>query len=454
MVHVEKIKESQNLEFKRSLAEIKEILQSISAFANKQGGKILVGIEEAKDGTVKEVVGIKIKGREIENLTNEIKQNTDPVIFPSIKIKKIESKEVLFMEVEENMFKPVFAKGSAFIRVGRTNRKLSSQEIRNMAKESSDYNFTELVCNEAQLKDIDEEKINIFVQKAKEERNFNLKYSSKKDFLKKMHLLSKESLRYSAILLYGKNPQEFVLQSEVRCGRFKGIKSLEFDDMEVIKGTLIEQADRIMSFIKRNLKVKATFAEGIERKEEWEYPLLALKEGVVNAVCHRDYALSANVQVRIFDDRLEIWSSGGLPFGLTVAKLKGKHESRPRNKEIANTFFMTKLIEQWGTGTNRMIELCKEHNLPEPLFEDTKSSFIITFRKYSIIQENLEGLNERQKKAVEFLLKHKKITNKQYHYLNSDITDKTVFRDLQDLVDKKIVLAKGEKKGRYYELLK
>tara|TARA_Y100000310_G_C20611760_1_gene778364 strand:+ start:114 stop:1472 length:1359 start_codon:yes stop_codon:yes gene_type:complete len=446
------LQENQTIEFKRSLAERNEILDTISAFANTKGGTIYVGVDENKNGSVKEITGISIKGREIENLTNEIKQNTDPIIFPSIEIKKIEEKKVLLVEINESLIKPVFAgKGRAFKRVGKSNLRLTVQEIRQMAKESIDYNFTELVCEEAVLGDIDEEKIEEFVQKAKEERNFNLQYNSKKDFLQKMHFLSQKGLNHSALLLFGKDTQKFVLQSEVRCGRFKGIKPLEFEDMEVIKGTLIEQVNQMMSFVKRNLKVKATFDEGVERKEEWEYPLLALREGIINALVHRDYALNSNVQIRIFDDRLEIWSPGGLPFGLTVAKLKGKHESKPRNKELANTFFMIKLIEQWGTGTNRIIELCKEHQLPEPDFEDTGTSFIVTFKKDRITEEVLKELNERQKKALDYMKENGSITNREYCEINK-VVKNTAYRDLMELINKEIVKPKGVGRKSYYVL--
>ena len=441
------MKESQILEFKKSLAEIDEILETISAFSNTRGGKILVGIEENKDGSLREVIGITIKGKEIETLTNEIKQNTDPVLFLSIELEKMDGNEVLSIEVHECNTKPVFVHGKAFKRVAKSNLKLSAQEIRKMTKESVNYNFTE----GATIDDIDEEKINDFVQKAEQERNFNLKHSSKIDFLKKMHLLSKKGINYSALLLFGKDTKSFVLQSEIRCGRFRGIKPLEFEDMEVIKGTLIKQVDGMMAFIKRNLKVKATFGEGIERKEEWEYPLLALKEGIVNAVCHRDYALSSNIQVRIFDDRLEIWSPGGLLFGLTVVKLRGKHESKPRNKAIANAFFMIKLIEQWGTGINRIIELCEEYNLPEPEFEDVGTSFIVTFKKYKLTETILATLNERQRKALTVMKEKGSIVSRVYCEINKVVKD-TANRDLKELLDKGLIQRKGVGKKVYYTL--
>lgn len=446
--------ESQTLEFKKSLAERNEILETISAFANTEGGYILIGIEENKEGSVKSILGIKTEGKIIERLTNEIKQNTDPVVFPSIKIEKIKDKNVLLIEIQENSIKPVFAKGKIYKRVGKTNQKLSTLEIRELIRGSVDYNFTELICKECGIEDVDEEKIKEFIEKAKEERNFDVELKSKEDFLKKMQMFANKELNYSAILLFGKEPQKFVLQSEVRCGRFKGIKPLEFEDMEVILGTLIEQLERIMEFVKRNLKLEATFDEGIERKEKWEYPLLAIKEGVANAICHRDYSSSANVQVRIFDDRLEIWNPGTLPKGLTVNKLKGKHESKPKNKLIAKCFFLIKYIEHWGTGTNRMIESCLRHGLPEPVFEDTKTSFVVTFRKSRLSEEFFErmGLNERQKKAIEYVKEKEKITNKEYQEINN-ISKPTATRELNELLHKKIFIKYGVTgKGTHYTL--
>jgi len=447
--------ENQRAEFKKSLAEKNELLETVSAFANTEGGNIYVGVEENKDGSVKKIIEIKIKGRIIENLVNEIKQNTDPVIFPSVKVENIKDKKILLIEIQENPIKPVFAKGEVYRRVGRTNQKLSTLEIRELTRESIDYNFTEIICKECGIEDIDGEKIKKFIEKAKEERNFNVEYKSKKDFLKKMHIFTKKRLNYSAILLFGKDPQKFVLQSEVRCARFKGIKPLEFEDMEVINGTLIEQVERIMEFIKRNLKMEATFDKGIERKEKWEYPLLAIKEGVTNAICHRDFSSNANVQVRIFDDRLEIWNPGNLPKGLTVEKLKGKHESKPKNKLIANCFFLIKYIEHWGTGTNRMIEWCLKHGLPEPEFEDTKTSFIVTMRKDIFTEDYLKnlGLNERQINAVILVKKENKITNKKYQELFG-VSRQTATRELSDITQKGVFRQVGVTgKGTFYTLV-
>ena len=179
----------------------------------------------------------------------------------------------------------------------------------------------------------------------------------------------------------------------------------------------------------------------------------AIREGIINAICHRDYGEASNVQVRIFDDRLEIWSPGKLPPGITVDKLRSEHESIPPSPLIAKPFFLIGYIENWGTGTNRIIKECVEYGQPEPEFRETGTSFVITFRKDVLSEEYLEqlGLNERQKKALKFIKREGKITNREYRDMFNIVKD-TAIRDLKELVDKKIVTRKGAGRNVHYGL--
>lgn len=445
------MKESQTIEFKKSLAETNEILETISAFSNTKGGKILVGIEENKDGTIKELVGMAIKGKEIENLTNEIKQNTDPVIFPSVEFVKRNGKEVLSITVEESESKPVFAKNMVFKRVGKTNKKLSSQEIRILTKESVSYSYTELVCKEATLKDIDEEKVKWFLKKAKAERKFEVEPETPlKEALERLKLIKEGKLTNAVVLLFGKNPQDFISQSEVRCARFKGTEPLEFIDMKVLKGNIIDEREDAVEFVKEHIKLHAKIV-GTERVETWEYPIEAVREAITNAICHRDYQISANVQVRIFDDRIEVWGCGPLPAGLTLEDLKKKHDSVQINHSIARSFFLIKYIEQWGTGTNRIIKECLSHGLPEPLFELISNNLVVTLGKYKITEENIRDLNERQRLAIKFIVEKRKITSKEYCELTNVVKD-TASRDINELLRRKLIKREGIGKKAYYVL--
>ena len=450
------MKESQKIEFKKSLAERKEILETISAFANSKGGKILVGIKENKDGSVKDVVGIKLKGKEIENLGNEIKQNTDPVIYPSIEIEKLEGESILVIKIEESPLKPVFAKINgipvAFKRVGKTNQKIDANELRQILSEGKEFLWDSQVCEGASLDDIDENSVKRFLRKARFERRLEIDPDiSVEEALIRLDLIKNNKPTNAAILLFGENPQRFFLQSEVRCARFKGTEPLEFIDMKVFQGNIIDQREDAIEFIKEHIKLHAKIV-GTERVETWEYPIEAIREAITNAICHRDYGIQSNAQIRIFDDRIEIWGCGPLPKPLMIEDLKKKHDSVLRNLLIGKCFFLIKYIEQWGTGTNRIIKECLNHSLPEPLFEIITGSLVVTFRKYRITEEILKELNERQQKAIEYLREHKKITNKEYRQLNPNITDRTVLNDFNELIDKGIIAAKGEKKYRHYTL--
>jgi ATP-dependent DNA helicase RecG len=174
---------------------------------------------------------------------------------------------------------------------------------------------------------------------------------------------------------------------------------------------------------------------------------------VANALCHREYRDPGNVQVRIFDDRLEVWNPGLLPSELSVEALRRTHCSAPRNRLIAHAFFLIKFIEQWETGTLRMIALCREAGLPEPEFAELSGAFVVTFRQSKFTREYLVGLgvSARQIAAVEHIQAHGRITNREYVVL-THVARPTATRDLADLVVKGLVQQHGRGRGSYFTL--
>ena len=179
-----------------------------------------------------------------------------------------------------------------------------------------------------------------------------------------------------------------------------------------------------------------------------------MREALANAICHRDYKTTSKVQIRIFDDRIEFWNPGKLPDGWTVETLRQKHESIPPNPSITKQFFWVKYIEEVGTGTNKIIEWCRDWGLPEPDFQFTGTSLIVTFWKSKLTDSYLDsmGLNKRQRKAIAYMKEHKRITSKKYAELFL-ITYRMARNDLKSLVDKGVLIQKGtSKKLTYYEL--
>ena len=439
--------ESETTEFKTSLAEWRDVVETISAFSNRNGGTIFIGVVDNCD-----IIGVETGKKTIEVLANQVKQNTDPVIYPSIRIEEIDEKPIIVINVEEFEHKPVLAFGRAFMRVGKSSQKLGYEGIRSLALKTSKVFWDGRVCEDADQGDIDEERVKWFLKRAKYERRLELDPdTSVRECLEKLELMKEGIPTNAAILLFGRNPQKFFVQSETRCARFKGLKPLEFIDMKVFGRDIIGQRDDALEFVKEHIKLHARI-RGAERVERWEYPIEAIREAITNAICHRDYEIASNTQIRIFDDRIEVWGCGPLPEPLAPVDLKGEHKSILRNPSVGKCLFLIKFIEQWGTGTNRMIERCLEHGMPEPLFAEIAGDFVVTFRKYSITDEILNELNERQQNAIEYLLEHTKITNREYREINPDISERTALNDLNELVHKNMVTAKGEKKHRYYIL--
>lgn len=440
--------ESEIIEFKRSPGEYKEIIETISAFSNTKGGKIIIGVSNSG-----KLLGIDIGKDTTERLTNKISQNTDPKVHPRITTKKINNKHIIIIEVKESSDHLVLAFGRPFKRVGKSTVRMSKDGYESLIleKHKEKLRFDNQICKEASLEDIDETKVGWFLKKARMGRNLDVDIDlSLRETLKRLDLLADDKLTNTAILMFGKNPQKFFLQAETRCARFKGTKPLEFIDMKVFGRSIIDQRDDSLEFVKEHIKLHVEI-KGTERVEIWEYPIEAIREAITNAICHRDYKISSNVQIRIFDDRVEIWGCGPLPEPLTPEDLKKKHKSILRNPLIGKCFFLIKFIEEWGTGTNRMIEVCLDAGLPEPIFEEASGNLVVTFRKY-YISEDLEtlGLNERQNIAIEFIKQYGMITLRDFKKISHKVADRTLRKDLDDLVKIGIIKPVGEKKGRKY----
>jgi len=444
--------ESETLEFKESTSEWKEIVKTVSGFANTNGGIILIGITDK--GIVS---GVQIGNRTIEDLANKIKENTDPKIFARISVEDIQEKKIIVITINQNKSKPVFAFDKVYKRIGKSTVRVTSEEIRKMALEGKKTYWDEQIIEGASLKDIDEEKVKWFLRKAKTERSLDIELEiSIKEALERLKLVTEGRLTNVSILLFGKEVQRFFIQAEVRCARFKGTEpSKPFIDMKIFRGDIINQVNKSLNFVLEHTPLTAWLVPGkVEREERYNYPPEAIREAIVNAICHRDYESPANVQIRIFDDRIEIWNPGSLPEGWTVERLKQTHESIPKNPLIANQFFLIKYIEKWGTGTIEMIKKCREWGLPDPDFEATGTSLIVTFRKSKLTKEYLEKLelNERQSKVIDYLREFKKLSSRKYANLFG-ITDRTARNDLNVLIRKGIVLRKGSSdKNTYYTL--
>jgi ATP-dependent DNA helicase RecG len=379
-----------------------QILETVSAFSNTKGGKIYIGVDD--NGTIN---GVLLGKGTLESLANSIKQNTDPKIFPDITEEKKYSRTIIKVFVPEYPVKPVWVKEKVYVRVGKTNQRIPVEKIRQLIKTNTPFHWDKQISPEFKLSDINIGDIEYFVQRVKNERNSDIEPKAKTSaVLEKLNLVKSGKLTNAAILLFGKDPQKYFPRSLVKCALFADNKAIIFLDFKDVEGTIIRQVPEVLLFLRKQLNISVKISGKPERDEIWEIPREALREAVINAICHRSYEDTGNVQVRIFNDKVEIWNPGTLPESITVESLKKEHRSIPRNELIARCFYLVKYIEQWGTGTNRIMNLCKEAGLKEPKFEIRNGDFIITFFRKKIREEKPVTelrLNETQKKIIKFI---------------------------------------------------
>ncbi|MEW6681183.1 MAG: helix-turn-helix domain-containing protein [bacterium] len=457
--------ETHKVEYKPSLSDTDRIIEVVCSFSNTEGGVILIGIKEARENIKDRVTGIELGKETLGRLVNRIIDKTDPPIYPNIEVVKVFDKDIISIEVTEGRDKPYTASGKPFIRVGDVTKQMKRSEYEKMLFDKSKIKlrFDAQICSGANWKDIDEKKVRWFLKRAKAERNLDIDTAIPiKEAMNRLKLTRDGKLTNAAILMFGEDPQNLFLEARIRCGRFKGVTAQEFIDMKLIEGNIIDQIDNAEKFVLSHIK-KAAKIIMFERQEVWEYPPEAFREAIVNAVCHRDYSSTGNVQIGIYDDRIEIWNPGKLPEPLTPAMLKGEHQSIPNNPLIANAFFLIRYIEQWGKGTNKIIEWCKDHGLEEPDFEEIGGSFVVKFPGPEDIlalvpdkrRLNLKelGLNERQIEALRVMVNEKKaMTNAIYREMFKT-SDRSALRDLRDLVQKGLVKRKGKRRAAEYEAI-
>ena len=239
--------------------------------------------------------------------------------------------------------------------------------------------FDTMPCLGAAMEDLDVDWMSKFVRIAQRTRNLALKEDvSPEDLLMHLKLFNRDELTNAAILLFGKDPQQYFISSIVQCAHFHGVEAAKpILSNQMYSGTVFRLVEQAVEYVLSRIDMRiGTRSENAMAPRTFEIPVEVVTEAIVNAVVHRDYASNASVQVMLFKDRLEVWNPGRLSPKLTLQKLREPHESHPHNPLLAHPMYLAKFIERLGTGTVDMIKRCVEAGLPEPEFEST-SSFVI-----------------------------------------------------------------------------
>ena len=385
--------ESETVECKATTGTRREAAATVCAMLNQRGGHVLFGVTPAGD-----VEGQQVSDRTIEEVSAEL-QRIDPPAFPEIeRVQVDEDRQVIAIRVSRGSSPPYQYRGAAYRRVGNATRVMSANEYNRMLfdRMHSEQRWENQPAAGWTVDDLDVAEIRNTVAEAVRIGRLNEPGSRKpQDLLRGLGLLRDDVLFRAATALFGSAERlEFEMpQCLLRVARFRGINRSDFLDNRQFNGNAFALLANAERFLRETLPIASRFESGrMARIDEPLYPPLATREALANALCHRDYAMGGgSIGLAVYDDRLEVTSTGPLHFGLTPDDLFGPHESRPWNPMIARTFYRRGIIEEWGRGTLRMAELATSAGLPRPEIEERGDCVTVRFRRVDYVPPRGSG---------------------------------------------------------------
>jgi ATP-dependent DNA helicase RecG len=395
--------EGQTLEFKRSTAELQGAMQSLCAFMNGAGGMVIIGV--GQDGRL---LGQDVSDATQQKIAAALDRFEPPSPFRMEIVDIREKTAVIILRAEAgNESVPFTFEGRAYERVGTTTRKMSQSRYEQLLLERghAKRRWENRPAEGLTLKDLDRKEILRTRELAIQQNRISPDTSRDiGEILDRLGLRVGGVLTEAAQVLYGKKFLPDYPQCLIKMGRFRGTEITgEIVDNRQEHMNAFSMVREGMAFLERTMPLGARFPEGqIFREDRFPVPQDALREILLNAIMHRDYShYSGYVAIVVFDDRIEIRSSGRLPNGITVEQLLGRHDSKPTNPLIAGAFHRTGAVEVWGRGTNRVIEMCQRHGTAPPVFEEWQGFLVVTFKAQMVpVSEQPESRPESQPESV------------------------------------------------------
>lgn len=384
--------EGKTLEFKQDLSSHEGVLRTLVAFANTAGGVLIIGV---KDKT-KNILGIDEPLGCEERLANIISDGISPKLVPNIEVSPWRKTYLILVEVYPSNNRPHYLKNKGiekgtYIRVGSTNRLADSVVINELQRIGRLETYDEQPMPELNSEAID---FRVASELFSEYRKL------KKSDLETLKLVTKYHGRnvptIGGIILFGKNREKYFPDAWIQAGRFKGKDKQDILDSQEIHSCPVVAVSEAINFLQKHL-MKAIEIKGVQRSEKWSVPIVAIREAIINAVTHADYAQRGSpVRVAIFADRIEIENPGLIPFNLTIDDLY-RGISKLRNPVIGRVFHELKLIERWGSGIRRMIGECLNAGLEKPVLEEIGTHFRVTIfieKKYPAYVSELDEIDQ------------------------------------------------------------
>lgn len=441
--------ESQNIEWKESWRD--DYLKWICGFANAQGGKIYIGVDDTG-----KVVGVQNGKRLLEEIPNKIQTNLG--FLADVNLFSKNGLDYIEIIVRPSSY-PVSYKGEYHFRSGSTKQILRGMALTEFISSKTGIRWEDSVIEGVTAEDLDKESFDIFRREAirskrmtKDDLNM-----SNAELLDSLDLLNDGKLTRAAVLLFHRTPQKWMFGTYTKIGKFGKGSDLQYQDE--VMGSLFMQAERVIELIYlKYLKAPVTY-DNLTRVETYPFPKDAVREALYNALVHSRWSAGIPIQVRIEDDAMYISNECVFPSDWTMESLLQRHQSRPYNPKIARAFFRAGYIESWGRGIQKIFEVCNEYGTLPPEYVVHSEDIMIKLAAVSISGEQFSKLDSEAEdtalkiKIVEYLQNQPAATQKELQEAFNE-TRTHIQKNMKELVNEGKIERKGGKRFGYWEIKK
>ena len=448
--------ESPQVEFKRSTGQRSAAARSVCGMLNGTGGHVLFGV--ADDG---EIVGQEVSDSTRQDIARELSQ-IEPQVVLDPKIVPVEGdRAVIVISVPGDRTGPYTYDGRPHVRQGPTTRQMDQDTYERRLVENRDprRRWEARPTSDIGVSDLDASEVTRTISAAIDRGRMEEPGTrDPEDLLRGLGLLRNDRLLNAAVVLFGKDHlfMPDYPQCLLRMARFRGTTKSEFEDNRQVRGNAFKLFEQAQRFLREHLPIASEVrSDAIERADTPLYPMEALREALANALCHRDYGLQGgSIGVAIYDDRLEITNTGTLPPGITIEELTEPHTSQIRNDLIADTFYRRGIIEQWGRGTVKMVELTEEAGLVPPEFEERGGEIVVRFRPVHYVPPTRieHDLSDLQRNILKVVAKAGEASLSDILEALGDVPRRTVQDNLQTLRSLDLVELEGRGRGAQWRL--
>ncbi|MCC2626149.1 MAG: putative transcriptional regulator [Burkholderiales bacterium] len=461
--------ESDVVEFKKSTAGLKSACDTTSAFLNSNGGIVLFGVTD-NGKIIWQEVSDKTK-RDIGNELAKITPRAD-VEITYINMPDTNKYIIVFHVTTDSTKRPYLYDGKAFMRI-QTNTIAMPREYQNeltLLHAEGALSWENAFAKNITIDNLDTKEILLTLKEGGLNGRIPNSYVTNDPWegLQHLGLIEENKINNAGLVLFGKNPEKKYPQCVLAMARFRGINKSEFIDNKRVFGNIFVLLDRALSFLNMHLPIASTFPKGeILRKDTPFLPIVALREAIANALCHRDYSFNdGSVSLGIYDDRLEIWNYGLFPRGVSLNNLNELNKSIPRNPLIANVLYYHKICETWGRGIHMIIDECIKAGHPKPFYAQNSLGTLLTIPfKYSLgvasqvnapttLEHNNKKLTKRQQEILHIISKIKEGSSAEIlkHMENVNLTDRTLRRVLVELEQMGYIGRVGGTRGTIWKI--